>query len=280
MKIDQLKLKSNSIRRAILEMSIRSGGHIASSFSCVEILVMLYHGGVLKIDPKNPKWDGRDRFFLSKGHAETGLYAVLADMGFFPSVWLDTCYRRGRCRLGGHPDRKIPGVEITSGSLGHGMGVASGCALAAKMDGKPHSHFVLLGDAECTEGSVWEAAMFAQKHELANLFAIVDRNHIGSLDYTKNYTGLEPFEDKWRAFGWDIKVCNGHCFTELFEAVEYAGNRHNSQPFVLIAETVKGKGVSFMENEPSWHVRSLTEENEIAQARKELREGRDANTTA
>ena len=265
-----LEKKANELRNRILDMGLKSGGHIASPFSCVEILVALYYGGILEINPKNPEWEERDRFILSKGHGGTGLFAILADLGFFPSNWIDTSYRRGDCRLGGHPDHKTPGVEITSGSLGHGLGLAAGISMAAKMDGKTHFQYVLMGDAECTEGSVWETALFASKHELNNLIAIVDRNHIGSIDFTTNYTKLEPFADKWESFNWEVTTINGHSFEELLSTFKYAKARDSKQPFVVIAETIKGKGVSFMENEPIWHVKLLTDEEEIKQAKKEL----------
>lgn len=270
MNVQELKKKANQIRNLILEMVIRDGGHIASSFSCTEILVVLYYGGILQIDPQNPEAENRDRFILSKGHAETVLYAILSDKGFFPRDWIVNCYRKGECRLGGHPDHKIPGVEITSGSLGHGLGISSGISLAAKMDGKDHYQYVLMGDAECTEGSVWEAALFAAKHELNNLIAIIDRNHIGSLDFIENYTRLDSLAEKWKSFGWETLQIDGHDFTQLRETLVGVKERSNNAPVVIIAETIKGKGVSFIENDPRWHVKSLTDEVQIQQARTEL----------
>jgi transketolase len=269
----ELEHKANQIRKKVLQMCISTGGHIVSSLSCVDILVSLYYGHNLNVDPSVPEWEDRDRFLLSKGHGETALYAVLADLGFFPVSWLETRYRRGDCFLGGHPDRAIPGVEITSGSLGHGLGIAAGISLAAKMDNKNHFQFVLMGDAECTEGSVWEAAMFAGKHELDKIVAIVDRNHIGSIDFTDNFTGLEPFGDKWKSFGWETVVCNGHDFNQLDGAFRYARSRDTCTPLIIIAETVKGKGISFMENDPTWHVRSLNRKEEIKMAIEELERG-------
>lgn len=265
-----LKKKANQIRNKVIDMAVKSGGHISSAFSCVEIMVTLYYGRKLNFNPKDPEWEDRDRFILSKGHGETGYYALLADLGYFPKEWLETRYRRGDCYLGGHPDHNIPGVEITSGSLGHGLGIAAGISLAAKMNGKSHLHYVLLGDAECTEGSIWEAALFAAKHELNNLIAIVDRNHIGSLDFTKNYTKLNPFPEKWKAFGWEVETVDGHSFEELFRIFQKARLRNAKTPFAIIAETIKGKGVTFIENDPIWHVKNLTDEKEIKQAKKEL----------
>ena len=265
-----LEHKANQIRNKILQMCISTGGHIVSSLSCVDILVTLYYGGNLNFDANNPEWEDRDRFFLSKGHGEAALYAVLADLGFFPASWLETRYRKGDCRLGGHPDKEIPGVEITSGSLGHGLGLAAGISLAAKIDSKAHLQFVLMGDAECTEGSVWEAALFASKHRLDNLIAIVDRNRIGSIDFTKEFTSLEPFCEKWKSFGWETTVCNGHDCKQLHETFQYARSRDTSQPLIIIAETIKGKGIPFMENDPTWHVRSLSSKEDIKRATEAL----------
>ena len=265
-----LVFKSSQIRKQVLEMAVRNGGHIASSFSCVEILISLYFDGLLKVDPKAPSWPERDRFLLSKGHAETVFYAVLADRGFFPTHWLTDRYRQGDCRLGGHPDRSIPGVEVSTGALGHGLGLGAGMALAAKLDGKGHYHIVLMGDGECTEGSVWEAALFAAKQRLKHLIAIVDRNHVGSIDFTDNYAQLEPMVDKWQAFGWRAVSCNGHSFSELHQTLTEAKAHSHAQPTVVIAETVKGKGIDFMENNPIWHVKALDNESEIASARRQL----------
>jgi len=251
-------------------MCLSAGGHIASSFSCVETLVALYFGGILNVDPDNPDWEGRDRFILSKGHGETIFYAVLAEAGFFPEEKIQASYRCGDCFLGGHPDIRIPGVEVTTGALGHGLGIACGLSLAAKMDAKKHFQYVLMGDAECTEGSVWEAAMFASKQSLDNLIVIVDRNGIGSIDFTENYASLEPFATKWEAFGWDVQICNGHDFQELFDALLSAKSSLNQKPQLIIAETIKGKGIGFIENNPVWHARSLTSDDEIQRAKKEL----------
>ena len=198
-------------------------------------------------------------------------FAILADMGFFPQEWLWTSYRCEDCRLGGHPDHALPGVEISSGALGHGLGIGAGLALAARLEGATRRHFVLMGDAECTEGSVWEAAMFAASQNLSNLVGIVDRNHIGSLDFTKNYTGLEPFSEKWTAFGWRVETVDGHDFDALLPALERAVASENDSPTLLVAETIKGKGIGFLENDPSWHVRCLSSVEEICRAKEELR---------
>ncbi len=265
-----LKRKANDIRNKVFEMCLCSGGHLASSFSCLDILVSLYHGGILRVDPKNPKWRERDRFILSKGHGETVFYAVLADMGFFPEELIRSSYRRGSCFLGGHPDKYIPGVEVTTGALGHGLGIACGLSLAAKMDDQKHIQFVLMGDSECTEGSVWEAAMFASKYALDNVIAIVDRNRIGSIDFTENFATLEPFADKWNAFGWDVHICKGHDFDDIANALHSARTSVSRKPQLVIAETIKGKGISFVENNPAWHARSVSGDDEIQRAKQEL----------
>ena len=171
----ELTQKARQLRLKMVQMCAQNGGHIASALSCIDIMVALYYGDVFKFNPQNPAWDDRDRFILSKGHGETALYAILADCGYFPGEWLETRYRRGDFFLGGHPDIHIPGVEATTGALGHGLSLAAGISLASKMDARTHLQFVLLGDAECTEGSIWEAAIFASKHNLENLIAIVDR---------------------------------------------------------------------------------------------------------
>ncbi len=269
----ELCAKARRLRKVILEMCIARGGHLASSFSCIEILVCLYYGGLLKFDPRRPGWNGRDRFVLSKGHAEAAYYAVLADLGFFPSGWLDEQYRRGLCRLGGHPDHKLPGVEVSTGALGHGLGMAVGMALAARSDRSERKHVVLMGDAECTEGAVWEAALLASCHKLDNLLAIVDRNRIGSLDFTENYTSLDPLADKWRAFGWQVAECDGHDPGRLLQCLEDLGASRHPAPRMLIAHTVKAKGIDFMENDPIWHVRSLDDPSLIAEARRQVEGG-------
>ncbi len=265
-----LARKANELRKAVLEMCYAAGGHISTCYSYVEILVALYWGGVLRHDPTNPQWERRDRLLLSKGHGETLLFAALADLGYFPKEWTETSYRKGLCRLGGHVDHKVPGVETTAGALGHGLGIACGMAWAAKEAGADHNHFVIMGDAECSEGSVWEAALFAARHGLDNLIAIVDRNYIGSLDFTENYIALEPFADKWKAFGWDVvEVADGHDFGQLLEALPRERPRRADRPLLVIAHTTKGKGVTLFENDPIWHVRGVTDDL-IDEARAQL----------
>lgn len=269
-KIKNLKKKANQVRGQILEMIVSAGkGHIGGSLSCTDILVTLYYGGVLRFDPSNKNWDRRDRFILSKGHSAAALYAILADIGYFDVSELKN-YQREGCILRGHPDRKIPGVETDTGSLGHGLGIGAGLALSAKMDEKDFKTIVLLGDGECCEGSVWEAAMFASHHQLNNLIAIVDHNGCCSIDYMKDCINLEPLDEKWRAFGWDVTVVDGHSFEEMLSVFNDLYKRKSNRPFMIIARTIKGKGISFMESNPDWH-HAVPKGEQIKIAREELK---------
>lgn len=244
--------KSRQIRIDILNAVHKAGkGHIGGAFSIVEILVSLYYGNILKFDSNEPKWESRDRFILSKGHAGVALYAVLADLGYFPKKELDFL-NQGRL-LGEHPDPRIPGIELVSGSLGHGLPIGSGMALADKMDKNSRHTFVLMGDGECYEGSVWEAAMFAAHHELHNLIGIVDRNGLITHGSTESINRLEPFADKWKAFGWDVFEVNAHDLTELQDTWKTIISKRSGAPSMVIANSIKGKGVSFMENNFNWH---------------------------
>jgi transketolase len=228
--------------------------HIGSSFSEADLLAVLY-SGVLQVYPRNPDWPERDRFILSKGHACAALYAALAERGFFPLSWLEDFYLDGG-HLPGHATHVgVPGIEISTGSLGHGLPIACGIALGAKLNRQKHRVFVMLSDGECDEGSNWEAALFAPHHRLDNLVVIVDYNKIQSLGTVKEVLDLEPFADKWRAFGWEVQEIDGHNLheiTEVFSAVPLK----KDQPTCVIAHTIKGKGVSFMENKLLWHYRS------------------------
>ena len=264
--------KSIDIRESIVETCIEKGGHPASSLSCVEILVALYYSNILNIYPDYPNNPHRDIFILSKGHAATILYIVLSDKGFFPKEWINKYYRAGDCRLGGHPDKKIPGVEISTGALGHGLGVAVGMSIAAKMDNKENYHFVLMGDAECTEGSVWEAAMSASYHQLSNLVGLIDLNEIGGSDFTENYSDINNMEEKWAAFGWNVFSCDGHNINDLVSILEKIINNQSNKPSVIVAKTIKGKGVSFLENHPLGHVMQINSESEKESARRDIKE--------
>ncbi len=234
--------------------SAGGSSHVGSAFSCADILAVLY-GGVLRVDPRDPRWPGRDRFILSKGHAGSAVYAALAECGFFPLEKLRTHYRDGS-DLSGHVSHKgVPGVELSTGSLGHGLPVAAGMALAAKLDGRAHRIVTLMSDGECDEGSNWEAILFASHHRLDNLVAIVDYNKIQSLAPVAETLALEPFADKWRSFGWAVNEVDGHDHVALDTCLREIPF-HASQPSCLLCHTVKGKGVSFMENTVLWHYRT------------------------
>jgi len=243
------------IRVHVVRMTSRANSsHIGSSFSMSELLAVLYGGGVLRVDPACPDWPERDRFILSKGHGCAGLYAALAEAGFFPLPELDTFYLNGT-RLAGHATTTVPGVELSTGSLGHGLPVGTGMALAAKRAGEAHRVFVLLSDGECDEGSVWEAALFAPQHRLDNLVVIVDYNKIQSLGTVKEVLDLDPFADKWRSFRWAVREIDGHDVDAVRDALT-AVPFESGRPSCVIAHTVKGKGVSFMEDKLLWHYRA------------------------
>lgn len=228
--------------------------HAGSALSMVELLVVLYNR-ILRIDPSRPDWPGRDRFLLSKGHACAGLYAVLSARGFFPADWLNDFYKDST-RIAGHVTHgSIPGVEVSTGALGHGLAIGCGMALAGKRDGSTYRVFVLLSDGECDEGSTWEAALFAPHHRLNNLIAIVDYNKIQSLGTVKDVLDLEPFRKKWEAFGWAAQEIDGHDLGQIERALQDAA-RESNRPTCIIAHTVKGKGIDFMENKLLWHYRS------------------------
>lgn len=267
--MEDLARLARDIRRETFEMVMRAGrGHLGGSLSSVEILVALYAGGVLRFDPANPQWRARDRFILSKGHANNSLYVLLAHLGFFPRDELNGFLADGS-RLGMHIDRRLPGMEIVSGSLGHGLGIAAGLALAARLDNESYLTFVLMGDGESQEGSVWEAGIFASQHRLNNLIAITDRNRLGSEDFTENTGNIEPLEERWRCFGWDTTSIDGHDFGQVLAAFAGVRTRASSKPLMIIANTVKGKGISSLENMPHAH-HTLPKGEEVVCARREL----------
>jgi transketolase len=256
--------RARVVRRHIVTMIARANsGHPGGSLSATDILVALYFG-VLRHDPNNPRWPGRDRFILSKGHAAPALYAVLAEAGYFPVEELATL-RRWDSRLQGHTDMNLtPGVEMSAGSLGQGLSFSVGVALAGRLDGASYRVYTLLGDGECDEGQVWEAAMAAGHFHLDSLTAIVDRNQLQLDGWTSRIMDLEPLADKWRAFGWHTVEVDGHDPAQLVTALQEA-QRTQGRPTVIIALTVKGKGVSFMENNLEFHGRAPTQEElEIA----------------
>ena len=241
------------IRRHGIEMTHLSGGsHIGAVLSVADIIAVLYTE-VLHYKADDPKWEERDRFILSKGHAGAAIYAALAESGFFDIEELRTHYANGS-RLSGHVSHHLPGVDFSTGSLGHGLSAGAGMALAAKKDGRRHKVYVVLGDGECDEGSVWEAALFANHFRLDNLVAIVDHNHMQSLDTCEHTLELESLAGKWAAFGWNVQEVNGNDHEQLRAAFARQGGQPN-KPMVIIANTVKGKGVSFMENDILWHYR-------------------------
>jgi transketolase len=264
----ELAERARKVRRRDLEMVYRAKlGHLGGEFSATDILVTLYLA-VLRIDPRDPGAPDRDRFVLSKGHAAAALYSTLAEAGFIPIEELPT-FMAPLSRLNGHPDRtKVPGVETNTGPLGHGLPVAVGMALAARMDRSSRRTFVLTGDGELQEGSMWEAVMAAGHFALDNLIVIVDRNRLQQGDATEATIGLEPLADKWRAFGWGVREVDGHDHAALLAAFGEVPFVHG-KPSVLIAHTHKGNGVSFMTDRTEWHHRIPTAA-EMELAREEL----------
>jgi transketolase len=261
MKKNTLQLAQN-IRLNVLNMIHKTNSsHIGSCFSIADILALLY-GKVMNYDPSNPTWAQRDRFVLSKGHAGAALYSVLAEAGFFPVEDLHQ-YNHDGSQLSGHVMHYVPGVEVSTGSLGHGLSIGCGMAYAGKLAKSPYKVYVLLSDGECDEGSIWEAIMLAPHQKLDNLITIIDYNKIQSLGRVKDVLDLEPFADKWRAFNWNVIETDGHQHDELENAFAKAAALQTGKPSVIIAHTVKGKGVSFMEDKLLWHYKSpdITEFN-------------------
>ncbi len=254
-------------------ISIAKTGHYASGFSCAEILATLYYG-VMRLRRGEPDWPERDRFLFGKGHAAATLYPLLADWGFFPAEELDEYTRLGNA-FGDHPDMtRIPGIDFSSGSLGHALSAGTGMALGGRMQGQDFTTYVLLGDGEQHEGQVWEAALHAAHHRVRELVAIVDRNDHSLDGQIDGVTGIEPLLDKWRAFGWEAHEVDGHdagALLALFRAL--AADRERTCPAVIVANTVKGKGISYMEAEFGWHLGWLAAEDE-ANAIAELEAGR------
>lgn len=260
-----LKKKALETRIQLLEMIYRAkGGHTGGALSSVDILVALFYG-VMRFQSSNPKWELRDRFILSKGHSVEGYYAILSDLGYFPNEELKS-FSQYQSRLIGHPTVKVPGIEMNTGALGHGLPVAVGMALAGKMDGLKYNVYALLGDGELAEGSVWEAAMAGGHYKLDNLVGIIDRNRLQISGNTENIMGLEPLNEKWASFGWDVTEVDGHNIEILIRELKKTAA---GKPRMLIADTVKGKGISFMENNPKWH-HGVPDESQLKQALNEL----------
>ena len=261
--------RSKQLRRKIVGiLSHARRGHIASAFSLIEILRVLYDD-ILRVEPGNPKWEDRDRCILSKGHGCLALYAILAEKGFFPDEEL-SLFCKSNGILGGHPERgKVPGIEASTGSLGHGLSIGVGMALAARHDRKQHRVFVIMGDGEINEGSVWEAALCASKHALSNLTAIIDYNKQQSYSTTAEVLNLEPLLDKWRAFGFAAQEVNGHdvaAVRALLERVPF----DVSKPSLIVCHTVKGKGVPFVEGNLQWHHKNKLSDDELSALLKAL----------
>lgn len=258
---------ARDIRKTIYKIThYAGGGHMGAAFSMADIISVLYFDGILKYDADNPDWEDRDKFILSKGHACYALYAVLAKAGYFSEEELWSVGKPGS-RFGGHPKmHEIPGVEASTGALGHGLSFAIGIAYANKADHRDSHVYVVLGDGECQEGSIWEGALSATTLGLDNLTVVVDHNKLQAMDDLENIVHMKPFAEKWKAFGWNVVEIDGHNFAEIREALL---TRQIGKPTLVVANTVKGKGVSFMENVPIWHYR-MPNENELPILLKDL----------
>lgn len=258
-KYKDLKIAANNMRINIIKMLSKSqSGHPGGSLSACEILATLYFKE-MNIDPKNPHWEDRDRFVLSKGHGAPVLYAALAEKGYFPEEELNNL-RKIDSMLQGHPDMKgTPGVDMTTGSLGQGLSAANGMALAGKIDKKDYRVYALIGDGETQEGIIWEAAMFAAHYKLDNITVFLDHNGLQIDGFNKDVMDIEPIEDKFKSFGWHIINIDGHSCEEIIKAIDEAKSI-KGKPTMIIAKTIKGKGVSFMENQAGWHGKAPSEE--------------------
>ena len=268
----QLEALANRMRQDIVSMIAEAGsGHPGGSLSCIDILATLYFGGVMNHDPANPDDPNRDRFVMAKGHAAPALYAALAHAGYFPTEELATLRKLGS-RLQGHPDRNLlPGVEVSTGSLGQGLSIASGMACGLRLDGNDATVFALLGDGECPEGQVWEAAMFSAHRGLDNLVAIVDLNGLQIDGATTEVCNPESLSAKFQAFGFNTATVDGHDIAATIACLTMAKQARNGKPWAIVAQTVKGKGVSFMENQAGWHGKAPNAE-QTQQALQELSE--------
>lgn len=256
--METIQETAKDIRKMIYRMAhFAGGGHMGAAFSMADIISVLYFDDVLRYNAQNPEWEERDKFILSKGHASYALYAALAKAGYFHEEELRHIGQIGS-KFGGHPKmHEIPGVEASTGALGHGLSFAIGIAYANKMDAKNSHVYVVLGDGECQEGSVWEGALSAPTLELDNLTVVVDYNKLQAMDVLENIVHMKPFADKWKAFGWNVIEIDGHNYAEIKSALLA---RQEKTPTLVIANTIKGKGVSFMENVPIWHYRMPNEQ--------------------
>ncbi|MHC1729361.1 MAG: transketolase [Syntrophobacteraceae bacterium] len=265
--IEHLKAKAKLIRFLVLKKVFETGkGHIGGTYSCTELLTALYYGGILRVDPQEPMSKTRDRLILGKGHACLALYGILVDLGFFSAALLDE-YGSNGSRLGGQTNIDTPGIEYNSGSLGHAIGVGAGMALAARMDGFNYRALAIVGDGECGEGSIWESVMFASRQRLSNLIVIVDRNRQSVTDFIEDDDGSGRLDDKFKACGWECRTIDGHSFEEILETM--SGLDELDKPLAIVADTVKGKGISFMESGLKWH-HSVPTRDEYEKAAREL----------
>ncbi|NMD37314.1 MAG: transketolase [Christensenellaceae bacterium] len=263
----ELELKATQIRKKTLELIYKSKmGHVGGDMSIADILTVLYYK-VMKLDPNNPKWEGRDYYVQSKGHAVETLLTILSDKGFFTDEELSTFGSFGSKYIG-HPTNVVNGIEVNTGALGHGLSIAVGMAKGLKMDNKLNHVYCLMGDGEVAEGSIWEAAMAASHYKLDNLTAILDRNILQISGKTEEVMSLEPLKDKWEAFGFEFIEIDGHDIGEIEKALLY---RKDGKPILVLAKTVKGKGVSYMENNKSWH-HGIPNQEQFDQAMKEFDE--------
>ncbi|HYY46730.1 MAG TPA: transketolase [Candidatus Angelobacter sp.] len=271
--IDVIRDRALFVRQETIRLiSIAKTGHYASAFSAAEIIAALYYG-VLRLRRGDPSWPDRDRFLLGKGHAAVAVYPVLADLGFLDRALLDEYTRLGN-PLGDHPDmRRVPGIDFSSGSLGHALSAGLGMVLAARITGRDFRVFVLLGDGELHEGQVWEAALAAAHHRAGSLIAIVDRNRYSLDGEVDEVMGVEPVREKWSAFGWETFEVDGHDPGQLLELLRDLRDGERTRPALVVANTVKGKGISFMEDQPGWHLGWLHPDDERA-ALEELRKVR------
>ncbi len=264
---DDLVSKSSWVRMKVLQsVEVAGKGHLGGTFSCTDLLVALYYGGILNIDKENFKSDNRDRFLLGKGHACLALFAILVDKGIMPEPTLEE-YGTNSMIIGGQLDTRIPGAELNTGSLGHAIGIAAGMSLSANLNKQAYKTFAMVGDGECEEGSIWESAMLASKLKLKNIVVIVDRNRMGVTSVIEKDDGSGTLEDKFEAFGWKSITIDGHDFNSIMPALKELKNQEC--PVAIIADTVKGKGVSFMESGIKWH-HSVPTEEEFSLAKKEL----------
>ena len=260
--VDRLLDRVYEYRKDLLRLCHRVGGlHIGGDLSCAEVMITLFQYA-LHVRPEDPNWEDRDRFVLSKGHCSAALYLSMAQRGYFDKQELFDTYKNGyETRFGNHPCKAaLPCLDSSSGSLGHGLPIAVGMAAAARIDGKSHRVYCVMGDGEISEGSVWEAALAAAGFRLGNVVAVVDRNRLGLDGFTEEIMPLDPVEDKWRSFGWRVVTVDGHDLNQLVDAIDALPPAEDPTPTVIVANTVKGKGVSFMENNPIYHHIAIDEE--------------------